>query len=61
MLFCLSILENKKIELVFEVTFLFFQSLTKEQDNESIPIQTRGCDKILVTAPFFRINGVNMC
>ncbi|MBL4995641.1 hypothetical protein CUZ93_2308 [Enterococcus xinjiangensis] len=39
MLFCLSILENKKIELVFEVTFLFFQSLTKEQGNESIPIQ----------------------
>ncbi|AYQ59254.1 hypothetical protein C0649_05305 [Enterococcus faecium] len=61
MLFCLLILENKKIELVFEVTFLFFQSLTKKQGNESIPIQTRGCDKILVTTPFFRINGVNMC
>ncbi|TNX48519.1 hypothetical protein FIU36_08105 [Enterococcus faecium] len=60
MLFCLLILENKKIELVFEVTFLFFQSLTKKQGNESIPIQTRGCDKILVTTPFFRINGVNM-
>ncbi|MBL5013560.1 hypothetical protein CU016_0319 [Enterococcus lactis] len=47
--------------MVFEVTFLFFKSLTKEQGNESIPIQTRGWDKILVTAPFFRINGADMC
>ncbi|EPI18500.1 hypothetical protein D355_00088, partial [Enterococcus faecium SD1C-2] len=47
------ILENEKIELVFEVSLTVLKVLnqTKEQGNQSISIQTRDCDKSLVTAP----------
>ncbi|EPI08465.1 hypothetical protein D357_02044 [Enterococcus faecium SD3B-2] len=53
MLFLL-ILENEKIELVFEVSLTVLKVLnqTKEQGNQSISIQTRDCDKSLVTAPY---------
>ncbi|EFS09098.1 hypothetical protein HMPREF9522_01613, partial [Enterococcus faecium TX0082] len=54
MLFCLLILENKKTELTFEVSLTVLKVLkqTKEQGNQSISIQTRDCDKRLVTAPY---------
>lgn len=52
--FLLTDSRKQKTELTFEVSLTVLKVLkqTKEQGNQSISIQTRDCDKRLVTAPY---------